>query len=165
MARKVFYSFHYIPDCTRAALVRNAGALEGNQPLGDNDWEKVKKQGSAAIQQWIDGQLKGRSATVVLIGAETAGRKWIKYEIEKSWSEGKGVVGVYIHNLKNLQGLQSKKGGNPFDDFRLRSSGVSLSSIVKAYDPPYSSSKLVYGHIAANLESWVEEAIAIRASV
>jgi len=39
---------------------------------------------------------------------------------------------------------------------------VSLSSIVKAYDPPYSASKDVYAHIEKNLEAWIEEAIKIR---
>jgi hypothetical protein len=37
-----------------------------------------------------------------------------------------------------------------------------LSAIVKAYDPPYTTSTLVYNHIKDNLETWVEEAITIR---
>lgn len=60
MARKVFYSFHYIPDNWRASQVRYIGAVEGNQPAKDNDWEAVKRGGDAAIQKWIDGQLEGR---------------------------------------------------------------------------------------------------------
>ena len=43
MARRVFYSFHYKPDNWRAAQVRNIGAIEGNNPASDNDWEAVKK--------------------------------------------------------------------------------------------------------------------------
>ena len=62
MARRVFYSFHYIPDCSRAAQVRNMGVLDGNQPASDNDWEAVKKGGDAAIKKWIDGQLDGKSS-------------------------------------------------------------------------------------------------------
>ncbi|MFF0218285.1 TIR domain-containing protein [Streptomyces vinaceus] len=160
MARNAFYSFHYVPDNWRAAKVRNMGVLEGNRPASDNDWEKVKGSGSAAIQDWIDGQLKGRSCTVVLIGSGTAGRKWIKYEIKKSWEDGKGVVGVYVHNLFDRDGLKATKGRNPFDDFTLGSK--SMSSVVKAYDPPFSSSEYVYGHISSNLAAWVEEAIEIR---
>lgn len=38
---------------------------------------------------------------VVLIGEDTAKRKWVKYEIKKAWNEGKGVLGIYIHNLKD----------------------------------------------------------------
>jgi hypothetical protein len=37
-----------------------------------------------------------------------------------------------------------------------------LSSIVKAYNPPYSTSTYVYDHIKEKLGDWVEEAISIR---
>ena len=42
MARKVFYSFHYVPDNWRAAQVRNIWAVEWNKPASDNDREEVK---------------------------------------------------------------------------------------------------------------------------
>lgn len=163
MARKAFYSFHYVPDSWRASQVRNMGVVEGNKPAADNDWEAVKKGGDAAIQTWIDNQLFGRSVAVVLIGAETAGRKWINYEIKKAWNDGKGVLGIYVHNLKDSAGEQSTKGANPFEEFTLSESNKKLSSIVKAYDPPYSTSTNVYKHINENLAAWIEEAIAIRA--
>jgi hypothetical protein len=43
MARKVFFSFYYDGDGWRASQVRNMGALEGNAPCSDNDWELLKK--------------------------------------------------------------------------------------------------------------------------
>lgn len=162
MGRRAFYSFHYIPDNWRASQVRNIGVVEGNSPVSDNDWEEVKKKGDKAIQEWIDGQLKGRSVTIVLIGEKTAGRKWIDYEIEKSWNDGKGLVGIYIHNLKDSKGKQSNKGKNPFSSFTVGKDKKKLSDIIKAYDPPYFSSTYVYDHIKENLEKWVEEAITIR---
>ena len=58
------------------------GVGEGNKPATDNDWETITKGGDKAIQRWIDDQLDGKSCNVVLIGENTAGRKWIKYEIE-----------------------------------------------------------------------------------
>ena len=96
MARKAFYSFHYIPDNWRASQVRNMGAIEGNIPVSDNDWEEITKGGDKAIQKWIDGQINGKSCAIVLIGTNTAGRKWIKYEIKKSWNDGKGVLGIWL---------------------------------------------------------------------
>ena len=162
MARRVFYSFHYEADSWRTSQVRNIGTIEGNRPVSDNAWEQVKRGGYKAIQNWIDGQLKGRSCTIVLIGANTAGRKWINYEIEKSWNEGKGLLGIHIHKLRNQDGSQSTKGKNPFDGFTLRNSGKKLSSIVPVYNPRYSDSKLVYNAIATHLADWVEEAISIR---
>lgn len=162
MARRVFYSFHYGPDAWRTSQVRNIGTIEGNKPASDNDWETVKKGGDKAIQKWIDDQLDGRSCTIVLIGKDTAGRKWIDYEIGTSWNNGKGVVGIYIHNLKDSQGAQCSKGKNPFDTFTMERDQARLSSIVKAYDPPYSESTSVYNYIAQNLSNWIEEAVKIR---
>lgn len=164
MARKVFYSFHYNPDNWRASQVRNAGVVEGNQPCSDNDWESITNGGEKEIKKWIDGQLSGRSCVVVLIGKETAGRKWINYEIEKAWNDKKGLVGIYVHNLLDSSQKQTTKGSNPFAKFTLNSGKTDLSSVVNAYDPPYSASKSVYDYIKTNLETWVEEAIKIRNS-
>jgi hypothetical protein len=140
------------------------GVIEGNKPATDNDWEQVKKGGDKAIQNWIDGQLDGKSCAIVLIGEKTAGRKWIKYEIEKAWNDNKGVLGVFVHNLKDKDGYQSDKGQNPFDGFTMKRDGAKLSSIVKAYNPPYTDSKKVYAHINENLADWIEDAIANRAN-
>lgn len=160
MARQAFYSFHYKPDNWRASQVRTMGLLEGNKPAADNDWETIEKGGDKAIQKWIDDQLKGRSVLIVLIGENTAGRKWINYEIKKAWNDGKGVLGVHIHNLKNSDGNQSNKGSNPFNGFTV--SGKLLENIVKTYNPPYETSTNVHKHIKENLSDWIEKAIEIR---
>src|SRR5712692_401175 len=99
MARKVFYSFHYDNDYWRTQQVRNIGFIEGSTPVSANDWEAVKNGGDRAIEKWITNQLVGRSCTVVLVGAETANRKWVRREIIESWNSQKGVVGIRIHNL------------------------------------------------------------------
>ena len=110
MARRVFYSFHYKEDVMRTLLVRQIGALEGNKPVSDNDWETVWKGGDPAIEKWIDGQLKNRTCTIVLVGENTAGRKWITHEILRSWQLGMGVVGIRIHGLKNPKGETAVAG-------------------------------------------------------
>ena len=56
------------------------GVIEGNRPATDNDWEVVKRGGDTAIARWIRDQMKGKSCTIVLVGTNTAGRKWINYE-------------------------------------------------------------------------------------
>jgi hypothetical protein len=164
MTRKVFYSFHYIPDNWRASQVRNIGAIEGNKPAKDNDWETVTKGGEKAIEEWIDGQMTGRSCVIVLIGSDTAKRKWINYEIKKAWGSGKGLLGVHIHGLKDSDSKTSTKGANPFDSFTLDNGPKKLSSLVKTYDPPGSDSSACYKHIKDNLEKWIEEAIKIRSN-
>jgi hypothetical protein len=162
MARKAFYSFHYQPDNWRAATVRNIGAIEGNPPAKDNDWEGVTRGGDDAIKRWIAAQMTGRSCTVVLVGSETANRKWINYEIVKSWDENKGVVGIYIHGLKNSAGNTAAQGNNPFDSITLGTTGKKLSSIVKCYNPAGTNSQERYEWITKHLSNAVEEAVTIR---
>ncbi len=160
MARKAFYSFHYDPDNWRASKVRNMGVVEKNPLASSNKWEEIKQEGDDAIERWINANQKGRSIVIVLIGAKTAGRKWVKYEIEKGWNDGRALLGIHIHNLEDRLGNQSSKGSNPFGAFSV--DGKKLSSVVKAYDPPRSTSSGVYNYISANLADWIEEAIAIR---
>ena len=160
MVRRAFYSFYYKPDNWRASQVRNMGVVDGNKPATDNDWEKIKKGGDAAIKKWIDSQLSGKSVAIVLIGSNTSGRKWIKYEIKKAWEEKKGVLGIYIHNLKDKDRNQSTKGKNPFSAYKI--GGKNMANIVKTYNPQYSTSKDVYEHIKNNLAKWIEDAIKIR---
>lgn len=160
MARRVFYSFHYESDNWRASQIRNIGAIDGNKPATDNDWETITSGGSKKIQQWIDNQLAGRTCAVVLIGKNTKGRKWIEYEIKKAWNDGKGVVGIHVHGIKDSNGNQSSKGANPF--WGMTVAGDNLYGIVPVYDPPFKTSPYVYGHIADNIEDWIEDAIQTR---
>lgn len=166
--RRVFYSFHYSNDAWRAAQVRNMGVIEGNAPVSDNDWEEIKRGGSKAIANWINCQLYGKSCTIVLIGEHTATRDWVRYEIEKSWELGKGILGVYIHNLKDQYGHTSRKGANPFDFIYFKGSSTPMSRIIKTYDYPvffpFSGSTEVYNYIKNSLNKWVEEAIKQRES-
>jgi hypothetical protein len=164
MARKVFFSFYYAGDGWRASQVRNMGALEGNAPCSDNDWETVKKGGDKAIEKWIADQLVGKSCTVVLVGGETANRKWVIHEISKSWNEGKGVVGIRIHNLRDSARNLGTYGANPFDQVTFTGSGKQLSFVVKLYNPSGATSADVYKSINDNIATWVEEAIRIRAA-
>jgi hypothetical protein len=121
-------------------------------------------RGETAIKRWIAEQMNGRSCTVVLVGAQTAGRKWINHEIVKSWDDGIGVVGIHIHGLQNRDGKVSSKGSNPFSSIKYGKTGKKLSSIVKCYDPAGSNSKDRYAWISRHLANAVEEAIKIRNS-
>ena len=160
MARKVFFSFHYKPDNWRASQVRNIGKVEGNSPASDNDWETVTKGGDAAIKKWIDEQMYGKSCVVVLVGAKTAGRKWIKYEIKKAWEADKGLLGIYVNKLKDVDGNTAAKGGNPFSAFTV--DGVPLTRLVNCHTPSGTSSTAAYSDISDNIEAWIEDAIAAR---
>ena len=166
MARKCFYSFHYLKDNWRVSQIRNIGAVEGNKPAKDNDWETITKGGDKKIKEWIDKQMQGRTCTVILAGSSTADRKWINYEIEKSWNDGKGVVVIHIYNLKDSESKQNSKGSNPLYYVTVNANGEKkkLSTIAKAYDSNKTDSKKVYDYIKDNIEDWIEEAIKIRKS-
>ena len=159
MAKKqIFLSFHFDNDVMRVKQIRNIGALEGNEPVSVNTWEEVKRKGRASIEKWIDDNMKYRSCVVVLVGEKTANRLWIKYEIEKAWNDGKGLFGIYIHNLKCPRNGKSRKGANPFDNFNFKDDRK-LSSVVKCYDPNQNDA---YNDIAKNMEDWVNSAVAQR---
>lgn len=162
MARKCFYSFHYIPDNWRVSKIRNIGAIEGNKPAADNDWETITKGGDNKIKEWIDNQMQGRTCAIILAGSNTANRKWINYEIVKAWDKGMGVMVIYIHNITDIKGNQCTKGANPLNYITHGPSKKSLSQIAKAYDPPRATSPGVYAYISDNIENWIEEAIQIR---
>lgn len=119
MARKVFFSFHYERDVWRANVVRNSDitkqSVEEAGFIDAADFEKLKKQGDEAIKRWINSQLEGTSVTVVLIGAETYQREWVRYEIIKSFDRGNGQLGIYIHKIKDKDGKVDYKGENPFE--------------------------------------------------
>ena len=160
--RRAFYSFHYTPDNWRASQVRNIGVIEGNRPATDNDWETIKRGGDAAIVRWIRGQMIGKTCTIVLVGTNTANRKWINYEIVESWRQKMGVVGIHVHGLKDRYGRTSAMGYNPFGYFTFPRTVTAMSSVVRCYNPPGRNSTERYNWIANNLSAIVEEAIDIR---
>ena len=162
--RQVFYSFHYKPDSWRVSQVRNIGAIEGNKPAPDNDWETIASRGDDAIKRWIKEQMKYRSCTLVLVGQNTADRRWINYEIVESWNAGMGVAGIYIHGLKNNDGYIANQGNNPFNYISYGDTGKKLSTIVKCYNPVGVNSKEKYDWISKYIAQIANEAMKIRSS-
>ena len=150
MARQVFFSFHYLPDVSRAGIVRNAWVTHHKKPFIDwADWEEVRKSSEISIKRWIDKQLEGSSVTVVLIGAETSTRKYVKYEIQKSYEKGNGLVGIYVNSLKDFNKQISIRGANPFANFSVNGKG--LDTMVRTYD-------WISDNGYQNIGNWVESA-------
>lgn len=160
MARKVFFSFHFANDFWRTQQVRNMNALEGNPLATPNAWEEVKRKGDDSIKKWISDGMFGKSCVIVLVGSETASRKWVKYEIEKAWKDKKAVLGIRVHNLLDVNSKQSISGANPFAGITVGM--TSLGQVVPLKNPSGSDSKAVYATISSSIEAWIEEAIKIR---
>lgn len=156
MARRVFFSFHFDNDISRANNIRNAWAVgpdhEKSPVIDKAGWEQVKQGGDAAVQRWIDDALTGCSVTVVLIGKDTHSRRWVNYEIAKSYLDGKGVLGVCLRDMKdmNLKSF-STSGQNPFVATRL--------AYNRKYDiPNYPIYSWIHDQGRSNIGSWVEKA-------
>ena len=160
MARATFFSFHYQRDIWRVNHVRNSYVTQGGQSQTSYDrslWEETKRRGDAAIQSLIDRGLANTSVTVVLLGAETDGRKWVEYEIKKSYEDGKGLLAVHIHQLCDQYGRAARKGSNPFDRWGFTQNGrrVRFSELFETYD-------YVDDDGYRNLSKWIEAAAKAR---
>lgn len=102
--RRVFFSFEYKHDIWRANTVRHSWVAQGKQAAGFTDaadFESIEKQGANAIARWIDSQLENTSVTVVLVGQYTCASRWVKYEIDQSIDEGKGLLGIDISKIED----------------------------------------------------------------
>jgi hypothetical protein len=110
MARRAFFSFHYDGDIWRANQVRNCNVVAGVEAAGffdHSEYLEAKKKGVDGIKRMIQQNLRNTSVTVVLIGAQTANRPWVRYEIEQSIAQNNGLLGIYIHHLKDQDGKSS----------------------------------------------------------
>jgi hypothetical protein len=157
MVRRVFFSFHYENDVWRANVVRNSWVTKPNtETAGFIDaaaFEQVKKGGDGAIKRWIDDQLIGTSVTVVLIGSDTSNREYIQYELEKSWKRGNGIIGIYVHQIRDRLGNISPKGSNTFGPLF-----TSLYDDKKYFYERFSTYDWVDNNGYSNLGDWVEVA-------
>lgn len=121
--------------------------------LDSAEFKELKKGGDAAIKEWIDNQLDETSVTVVLIGSEAFNRPYCKYAIEKSYERGNGMIGIYIHKIKDKYGNISPKGSNKFGVIGLdkNHNSVFFSTVYPTYD-------WVDDNGCYKLEDWIEEA-------
>lgn len=109
----------------------------------------MKAKGEAAVHKWIDDQIEGTTVTVVLIGSETSERDYVHYEITESWTEGNGLLGVYIHNIKDSPGKTATKGKNPFLTHSFTRGGKTVT--IPVYDWQNDDGR-------ENLGDWIEAA-------
>lgn len=157
MARKVYFSFHYDRDIARVQIVRNSWHFyPANRPLGWIDrglWEEAETKGDDAIKALIDEGLNDTGVTVVLIGTQTAHRPWVKYEIEQSIQRGKGLLGIYIHDIPAFGKVSDPRGPNPFIPYQPPAYGqtILLPYQIQTYDWQRDAG---YNNLAA----WVEAA-------
>ncbi len=118
MARFVFFSFAYDDVKNfKVNVVRHSWLINHSQETFTDGsiWEKEKTMGSTAIMNLIDKGMNKTSVTAVLIGDETANRRWVKYEIIKSFDKGNGILGININRIRGKHQAISSRGLNPLD--------------------------------------------------
>lgn len=128
MARRVFFSFHYDRDILRVNQVRNSWVTKTDRQKGffwDNSlWEETKKKGDAALKRMIDDGIAGTSVTAVLAGRLTSERRWVRYEILRSFYDSNGILCLRIHDLRPPRGVPDSAGRNPLDYFYIRANAA-----------------------------------------
>jgi hypothetical protein len=118
MARFVFFSFAYDDVKNfKVNVVRQSWLINhAEETFTDGSiWEKEKTKGAAAIMKLIDNGMTKTSVTAVLIGEETANRRWVNYEIVKSFAKGNGILGININRIRGKYQVISARGLNPLD--------------------------------------------------
>jgi hypothetical protein len=96
--RNVFISFH-TQDEAQVNLLRNQARAENSQ-LDFRDYS-VKEPFDEAWKSNCRERISQTSATICMIGRETAGRAAVLWELEESYRQGKKVIGVRINRNAN----------------------------------------------------------------
>ncbi len=114
--RRCFFIFDYDNDLARAKQIGELGLEPANAPAGfdASRWAGARNTGPAEVQRLIDEALKGTSATVVLIGERTAELDYVDYAIDRSIARQNGILGIFIHGLKDENGETGTKGAVPY---------------------------------------------------
>jgi hypothetical protein len=122
MARRTFFSFHYKPDVTRAWVVRNSWVTKVEQCdredagfFDSSVFEASQRESDDSLKRFLRDGLKNTTVTCVLVGAETCLRRWVRYEIIRSFIRGNGLLAIRIHTISSLHSPPTSSGGNPFD--------------------------------------------------
>ncbi len=120
MAKRVFFSFHYDDVKTfRANVVRNHGVTKPTvEEAGFFDssiWEDAKRHGDASVKRLVNDNLNNTSVTCALIGTHTWSRRWVRYEILKSYDRGNLLFGIHINSVPDKNRQTFALGKDPFD--------------------------------------------------
>lgn len=158
MARRVFFSFHYERDVRRIQQVRQSWVVRPGgeaQPFYDAAAFEEAKKRAGGIEKWIEDQLKGTSVTVVLYGAKTYDREWVRHEIKRSYELGKGILAIDIHSIRDPQAGVDVQGANPLGYWNIERGGrkVYFTELYKSYD-------WVRDDGYHNMPAWIEAAAA-----
>lgn len=118
MARRAFFSFHYVPDVWRAWIIRNSWVVSPADQIDigffdSSVFEASKRENDESLKTFLRKGLENTSVTCVLTGTNTWKRRWVRYEIARSIIKGNGLLTVHVHGVKDKNGDTSMKGADP----------------------------------------------------
>jgi hypothetical protein len=123
MARRTFFSFHYKPDVSRAWVVRNSWVTKVAQGQRDDAgffdssvFESKQRESDDVLKAFLRDGLANTTVTCVLVGQQTTFRRWVRYEIFRSFICGNGLLAVRINTIASLKSPATSAGPNPFGD-------------------------------------------------
>jgi hypothetical protein len=118
LARYIFFSFSY-EDVTnfKVNVVRNSWLLNNREDtfIDGSIWETQRTKNPNAIKELIEDGMHRTSVTAILIGENTANRRWINYELVKSFERGNGILAININRIRDKYQAISAKGHNPLN--------------------------------------------------
>ena len=118
--RRVFFAYHYKPDVQRAQVVSKSWVTKPDREsagfMNNLEFEKKQRQDKELLKQFLSDAMKSSSVTAVLIGTETVYRPWVRYELVRSFQQGRGLLGIHVHNINGFDGKPVAQGPDPLEN-------------------------------------------------
>jgi hypothetical protein len=110
--KNVFISHHHKDDANVDRLTdllnRNGFNIRNSSIRAKPSNQKRLEQGlveDEAIKRLLRMKISWAGSVIVLVGKETHSRPWVNWEIDQAHRQGKNIVGVYEHGLKDKADL------------------------------------------------------------
>jgi len=117
-SKNVFIS-HYGKEDEKVQRLKQRFAEKGysirNYSVDSTKHTRKKRPSDELIKRFLRRQISWSSSLICMIGPKTHTRKWVNYEIEAAYKQGKKIVGIYTHGNNDsvqLPNAFKKYGGS-----------------------------------------------------
>lgn len=110
LKRHNIFISHHSADDPQVQALKNRLVSQGYNVYNysiDSKKYQDRRPSDAAITRLLRMQIRRSQTVVVLLGPDTANRKWVNYEIRQAHRQRKRIIGVYRHGLKDKVELPS----------------------------------------------------------
>jgi hypothetical protein len=78
-------------------------------------FEATQRESESSLKRFLREGLENTSVTCVLVGEHTAVRRWVRYEIMRSFVCGNGLLAIQINTIPAMNSPSTPVGDNPFN--------------------------------------------------